>query len=64
MAAQEEALKDENVIAEMMRGLDQQMEKKEDGRLYFLDRMWVPLVGDVRKLIMDEAHKTRYSIHP
>ncbi|GJR03607.1 putative reverse transcriptase domain-containing protein [Tanacetum coccineum] len=24
----------------------------------------VPLVGDVRTIIMDEAHKTRYSVHP
>ena len=40
------------------------MERKENGGLYFLDQIWVPLVGDVRKVIMDEAHKTRYSIHP
>ena len=52
------------MIAEMLHGLHQQIEKKEDGGLYFLDRIWVLLVGDVRKLIMDEAHKTRYSIHP
>lgn len=64
LAAQEEAFKDENLVAEMLRGLDQQMERKEDGGLYFLDRIWVPLVGDVRKVIMDEAHKTRDSIHP
>ena len=37
LAAQEEALKDENLVAEMLRGLDQQMERKEDGGLYFLD---------------------------
>nr|GEY87134.1 putative reverse transcriptase domain-containing protein [Tanacetum cinerariifolium] len=54
----------ENVPAEMMRGLDQQMEKKEDRGLYFMDRTWVPLIGDVRKIILDEAHATRYSIHP
>ncbi|GJS28734.1 putative reverse transcriptase domain-containing protein [Tanacetum coccineum] len=32
--------------------------------LYYLDRIWVPLKGDVRTLIMDEAHKLKYSIHP
>ncbi|GJS34920.1 putative reverse transcriptase domain-containing protein [Tanacetum coccineum] len=37
---------------------------KEDNILYFMDRIWVPLVGDVRTIIMDEAHKTRYSVHP
>ncbi|GJY96656.1 putative reverse transcriptase domain-containing protein [Tanacetum coccineum] len=53
----------ENAPAEMLRGLDQQMEKKEDGGMYFLDRIWVPLFGDVRKMIMDEAHTTKYSTH-
>ncbi|GKF19727.1 putative reverse transcriptase domain-containing protein [Tanacetum coccineum] len=38
--------------------------KRDDGSLYFLDRIWVPLVGDVRITIMDEAHKSKYSIHP
>ncbi|GJW85304.1 putative nucleotidyltransferase, ribonuclease H [Tanacetum coccineum] len=42
----------------------QQMEKREDGSLHYMDRIWVPLVGGVRTKIMDEAHKTRYSVHP
>ncbi|GJX27167.1 putative reverse transcriptase domain-containing protein [Tanacetum coccineum] len=29
-----------------------------------LDRIWVPLKGKVRTLIMDEAHKSKYSVHP
>ncbi|GJZ17245.1 putative reverse transcriptase domain-containing protein [Tanacetum coccineum] len=37
----------------MLRGLDQQMERKEDGGMNFI---WVPLIDDVRTLIMDEAH--------
>ncbi|GKF43781.1 putative reverse transcriptase domain-containing protein [Tanacetum coccineum] len=45
-------------------GLDQQMEKKKGESLYFMDRIWVPLIGDVRTMIMDEAHKSKYSIHP
>ena len=48
----------------MLSDLDQQIEKKEDGGLYFMDQMWVPLIGDVRTIIMDKAHATRYSIHP
>nr|GEV59352.1 putative reverse transcriptase domain-containing protein [Tanacetum cinerariifolium] len=39
------------------------MEKKGDGCVYFMDRIWVPLVDDVRTTIMDEARATRYSIH-
>ncbi|GKD91895.1 putative reverse transcriptase domain-containing protein [Tanacetum coccineum] len=58
-AAQSEVFKQENVLAERLHGLDQQMERKEDKSLYFMDRIWVPLVGGVRTIIMDEAHKTR-----
>ncbi|GJY16797.1 putative reverse transcriptase domain-containing protein [Tanacetum coccineum] len=64
LAAQGEAFKQENVLAERLHGLNQQMERREDGSLYFLDRIWVPLVGGVRTIIMDEAHKTGYSVHP
>ncbi|GKD63513.1 putative reverse transcriptase domain-containing protein, partial [Tanacetum coccineum] len=31
--------------------------------MYFIDRIWVPLIGDVRKMIMDEAYTTKYSIY-
>nr|GEY42471.1 putative reverse transcriptase domain-containing protein [Tanacetum cinerariifolium] len=49
---------------ERLHGLDQQIERREDGSLYFLDRIWVPLVGGVRTIIMDETHKTRFFVHP
>ncbi|GJT79471.1 putative reverse transcriptase domain-containing protein [Tanacetum coccineum] len=64
LAAQNEVIKEENAPVEKLCGLDQQMEKKGDGGLYFMDRIWVPLIGGVRTTIMDEAHATRYSIHP
>ncbi|GKC86906.1 putative reverse transcriptase domain-containing protein [Tanacetum coccineum] len=64
LAAQSEASKQENILAERPHGLDQQMERKEDESLYFMDRILVPLVEAVRTIIMDEAHKTRYSVHP
>ncbi|GJV51390.1 putative reverse transcriptase domain-containing protein [Tanacetum coccineum] len=59
-----------NVVAdalsrkERLKPRHQQMEKKEGESLYFMDRIWVPLIGDVRTIIMDEAHKTKYSVHP
>ncbi|GKA16301.1 putative reverse transcriptase domain-containing protein, partial [Tanacetum coccineum] len=62
--AQSQALRQENILMENLHGLDQQMEKKEGESLYFMDRIWVPLIGDVRTIIMDEAHKTKYSVHP
>ncbi|GJQ97779.1 hypothetical protein Tco_0008918 [Tanacetum coccineum] len=64
LAAQSEAFKQENGITEKLHGLDQQMERKEDKSLYFMNRIWVPLVGGVRTIIIDEAHKTRYFVHP
>nr|GEV63777.1 putative reverse transcriptase domain-containing protein [Tanacetum cinerariifolium] len=45
-------------------GLDQQLERKEDGGLYLVERIWVPVYGNLRNLIMNEAHATRYSVHP
>nr|GEV94309.1 putative reverse transcriptase domain-containing protein [Tanacetum cinerariifolium] len=59
LAAQSEAFKQENVLAERLHGLDQQMERKDDRSLYFMDRIWVPLVGDVRMIILNEPHKSR-----
>ncbi|GJX35574.1 putative reverse transcriptase domain-containing protein [Tanacetum coccineum] len=38
--------------------------QRDDGEIYFFDRIWIPSVGGVRKLIMDEAHTSRYSVHP
>ncbi|GJS62774.1 putative reverse transcriptase domain-containing protein [Tanacetum coccineum] len=61
LAAQKEAM-DES--AGLQKGLDEMIEQRSDGTLYYLDRIWVPLKGDVRTLIMDEAHKSKYSVHP
>ncbi|GKC06263.1 putative reverse transcriptase domain-containing protein [Tanacetum coccineum] len=49
----------ENATAKMLRGLDQLMERKEGGGMYLL---WVPLIGDVRTLMMDEAHASRVEV--
>ncbi|GJV28667.1 putative reverse transcriptase domain-containing protein [Tanacetum coccineum] len=61
LAGQKEA-SDESV--ELQRGLDELIERRSDGALYYLDRIWVPLKSDVRTLIMDEAHKSKSSVHP
>ncbi|GJV77207.1 hypothetical protein Tco_1508791 [Tanacetum coccineum] len=59
LAAQSEAFKEENAPTKRLHGLEHQMERKEDESLYFMDRIWVLLVGGVRTIIMDEAYKTR-----
>ncbi|XP_071713522.1 uncharacterized protein [Rutidosis leptorrhynchoides] len=62
--AQLEAVKEEHWKDEAIKGLIKQIEVKGDGTRYFTGRLWVPKYGELRKLVLDEAHKTRYSIHP
>nr|GEU80033.1 putative reverse transcriptase domain-containing protein [Tanacetum cinerariifolium] len=64
LAAQNEAFEVVNAPATMLRGLNDQMKYRSDGALYNLNRIWVPLIGDVRILIMDEGHKSKYSVYP
>ncbi|GJT24097.1 putative nucleotidyltransferase, ribonuclease H [Tanacetum coccineum] len=47
----------------LQKGLDEMIEQRSDGTLYYLDQILVPLKGDMRTLIMDEAHKSKYSVH-
>ncbi|GKF74078.1 hypothetical protein Tco_0220410, partial [Tanacetum coccineum] len=44
----------------MLHGLNQLMERKECGGIYLL---WVSLIGDVRTLMIDEAHASRYLVN-
>ncbi|GJV86410.1 putative reverse transcriptase domain-containing protein [Tanacetum coccineum] len=56
LTAQKEAV-DES--ARLQKGLDKMIKLRNDRALYYLDRIWVPLKGDVRTLIMDEAHNVK-----
>ncbi|GJX43557.1 putative reverse transcriptase domain-containing protein [Tanacetum coccineum] len=64
LEAQREAAKDLKSPTEGLRGLDAQFESKENGAIHFVGRIWVPSTGGLRKVIMDEAHASRYSVHP
>ncbi|GKD68099.1 putative reverse transcriptase domain-containing protein [Tanacetum coccineum] len=64
LEAQSEASKGANTPAEMLKGLDKQFERKEDGGLYVAERIWVPVYGNLRTLIMKEAHTSKYYVHP
>ncbi|GKA02601.1 putative reverse transcriptase domain-containing protein [Tanacetum coccineum] len=55
LAAQKEA---SDEFARLQRGLAEMIEHRNDGALYYLDRVWVPSKGDV-----DEAHKLKYFVH-
>nr|GEX09293.1 putative reverse transcriptase domain-containing protein [Tanacetum cinerariifolium] len=61
LAAQKEDV-DKNTGSQ--KGLDEMIEQRSDGNMYYLDRISVPLKGDVRIMIMDEAHKSKYYVHP
>nr|GEV14592.1 putative reverse transcriptase domain-containing protein [Tanacetum cinerariifolium] len=61
LAAQKEAC---DKSAWLQKGLYEMVKRRSDGALYYLDRIWVPLKGDVRTLIMDKAYKLKYSVHP
>ncbi|GJU04967.1 putative reverse transcriptase domain-containing protein [Tanacetum coccineum] len=64
LEAQGETSNDLKAPTEWLRGLETHFEQRNDGGIYLFDRIWILSVGGVRKLIMDEAHTSRYSIHP
>nr|GEV31687.1 hypothetical protein [Tanacetum cinerariifolium] len=61
LAAQKEAVDE---FVGLQRGLDEMIEQRNDRTLYYLDQIWVPLKGEVRTLIMDEAYKSKYFVYP
>nr|GEX25209.1 hypothetical protein [Tanacetum cinerariifolium]GEX25211.1 hypothetical protein [Tanacetum cinerariifolium]GEX29357.1 hypothetical protein [Tanacetum cinerariifolium] len=62
--AQAEAMKEENVKEENLRGMNKEFETRADGTLYIEKMSWVPRFGGLRDLIMNESHMCKYSIHP
>ncbi|KAJ9560990.1 hypothetical protein OSB04_006150 [Centaurea solstitialis] len=61
---QEKALKEENLKSERLVGLVDTLVSDAEGLKCFGNRIWVPKLGDLRKKILDEAHKSKYSVHP
>jgi hypothetical protein len=62
--AQEEIFKGKDWKDEISEGYVMKFKKKPNGAYYFENRLWVPSTGGLRKRVLDESHKTRYSIHP
>ncbi|GKF58848.1 putative reverse transcriptase domain-containing protein, partial [Tanacetum coccineum] len=62
--AQVEACKKENISAEGFHGEGEPFEVRSDGTKCLKGRVWLPLFGGLRDLIMLESHKSKYSIHP
>ena len=61
---QDKAMKSENVKDETQHKIDQRFETDSNGIRYFKKRAWVPKINNLREILMNEAHKSRYSIHP
>nr|GFA81301.1 reverse transcriptase domain-containing protein [Tanacetum cinerariifolium] len=55
--AQNEALKEENVKAENLRGMDKSFKMHPDGTRCIKNQSWLPLFGGLRDLIMNEMSK-------
>ncbi|GJX21260.1 putative reverse transcriptase domain-containing protein [Tanacetum coccineum] len=56
--------KDENLEDEALSGADHKLETWYDGVRYLNERAWIPKINNPRKVVMDEAYRSRYSIHP
>nr|GEW40021.1 reverse transcriptase domain-containing protein [Tanacetum cinerariifolium] len=63
LEAQTKAIKEENIEAENLRGMDKAFEVRPDGTRCIKNQSWLPLFGNLRDLIMHESHKSKYSIH-
>nr|GEV49135.1 putative reverse transcriptase domain-containing protein [Tanacetum cinerariifolium] len=50
--------------ARLQKGLVKMIKLRNNRALYYLDRIWVPLKGDMRTLIMDRVYNSKYSVHP
>nr|GEW90647.1 reverse transcriptase domain-containing protein [Tanacetum cinerariifolium] len=65
LEAQTEAMKGENIKAENLgRLLKPIFEIRSNGIRYFEGRLWLPLFGGIRDMVMHESHKSKYFIHP
>nr|GEX73229.1 putative reverse transcriptase domain-containing protein [Tanacetum cinerariifolium] len=64
LEAQNEAMKEKNVGAENLRGMDKAFEVRPNGTRCIKNQSCLPLFGNLRDLIVHESHKSKYSIHP
>lgn len=55
---------EENIEGEGLKGMEKKLVIKDVGMRYFINRIYVPKIGDINEIVLDVAHRTRYSIHP
>ncbi|KAJ9545298.1 hypothetical protein OSB04_025005 [Centaurea solstitialis] len=61
---QEKASEEENLKSERMVGFLDTLVTNTEGFKCLGNRIWVPKLGDLRKKILVEAHKSKYAVHP
>ncbi|KAI3822522.1 hypothetical protein L1987_10113 [Smallanthus sonchifolius] len=64
LEAQHVSVTEGSMYDEMSCGVELQLESKPNGLLYYLNCIWVPDRDDLHAFLLNEAHKTRHSIHP
>ncbi|KAJ9541664.1 hypothetical protein OSB04_028170 [Centaurea solstitialis] len=64
LRAQEEASREENQNGERIRGQMAALVRDGRGLLTRFGRVWVPRAGTARQTLLEEGHKSRFSIHP
>ncbi|GJT94983.1 putative reverse transcriptase domain-containing protein, partial [Tanacetum coccineum] len=62
--AQAEAMNKGNSKEENLNGINKKFKTRTDGTLCIEKRSWVPRFGGLKDLIMNELHKSKYSIQP
>nr|GEX92112.1 putative reverse transcriptase domain-containing protein [Tanacetum cinerariifolium] len=60
LKAQTKEIKEENIKAENLRGMDKAFEVRHDGTHCIKNRSWLPLFGNLRDLIMHESYKSKF----
>ncbi|GJW66996.1 putative reverse transcriptase domain-containing protein [Tanacetum coccineum] len=56
-------MKDENILKENLCGIYKEFETRAHGTLCIKKRSWLPRQGGLRGLILNESHRSKYSIH-
>ncbi|KAD2805228.1 hypothetical protein E3N88_38605 [Mikania micrantha] len=62
--AQQEAIKEENWKRDRIKGQVKNLEEDERGLLTRWGRVWIPPTCPFKEVLLEEAHKSKYSIHP
>nr|GEY11104.1 retrotransposon protein, putative, Ty3-gypsy subclass [Tanacetum cinerariifolium] len=59
-----EEIKEGNLKEEAISSANKTLETGVDEISYLKKRAWIPKVSNLRNVVMDEVHRSRYSIHP